>query len=34
MFTFVPVDISAGNAREVEGLRFSAQIDKNKILEE
>jgi hypothetical protein len=28
MFTFVPVDISAGNAREVEGLRFSAQIDK------
>ena len=28
MFTFVPVDVSAGNAREVEGLRFSAHIEK------
>lgn len=28
MFTFVPVDISTGNAKEVDGLRFSAQIVK------
>lgn len=28
MFTFVPVDVSTGNPREVKGLRFSAQIGK------